>query len=546
MELLTPTLKQQSIKSELLFTQEEEKCFDLSRVFSVFHSEDHAHSLLILEGEFWISFSVLGKIETVHLSGKNADGKSNQFWIPRVNALTIKCLTRYGRIVVPNNLIKSDVKGSVFQPPHASEKWISLQESGSSLQQVLTDLEALSSFQINTGAPTFLNQLQVGVHSIQLLADRFVSHFKTTIATREVSPFFSRVEEELIKELGRLFGWKNADGIGVPGGSAANAMAVHLARHRALPSFKQTGEWSLGKPRIYVSQHAHYSFQKAAIQLGLGLDSVVEVPVDSFHQMRSDILQDQIENDLSKKFLPLLVVATAGTTVFGAFDPIDDLIKIAGQYGVWTHVDAAWGGPVVFSGVHKHYLKGIDQADSVTFDAHKLLGAPLTSSLFLTPHSGLILSANDVSGGDYLFHQDQLRDDSNPSVDLGRKSWQCGRRPDSFGFWLLWKYLGERGLENFVDSRMDLARFGFQQVKNRPWAQILHVPEYLNLCVRVLDKNGINNSLLIRSILVESGTAFVNFSSDHEGPFLRFLFSHPDLKREDLVGIFDKIDALMV
>jgi glutamate/tyrosine decarboxylase-like PLP-dependent enzyme len=224
--------------------------------------------------------------------------------------------------------------------------------------------------------------------------------------------------------------------------------------------------------------------------------------------------------------VPLMVAATSGTTVRGSFDELPLLAEICGRHKVWLHADAAWGGPALFSSKLRHLVQGIDFADSVTFDAHKLFGASVTSSFFLTRHERILLEANDVAGGDYLFHA------ADPNLDRGRLSWQCGRGADAFSFWTIWKSLGTEGLGVFVERLISIREESTAWIEEQPRLELIGEPDYLNLCVRVRPPVGVVNkdwSRVVREQLKNENRAMVNFSANAEGSFLRLILAHPYL-----------------
>jgi glutamate/tyrosine decarboxylase-like PLP-dependent enzyme len=399
-------------------------------------------------------------------------------------------------------------------------------------------LETIRQHSITTHSPFFMNQLFAGVLPQMLLAETLISQTKTTLATFEASPAFSTIESEVIDSLGSMIGWKKGsrDGVSVPGGSAANFMAVHCARQKMFPHIKQKG-MSGEKFKVFVSKEAHYSFKKACVALGLGTESIVTVEVDQDGRMNPKHLDAWISEHKSQGSVPLMVAATAGTTVLGAFDPIDEISQICKKHGVWLHVDGAWGGPAIFSNRAQRLVQGIDQADSVAFDAHKLFGASLTSSFFLCKHSSLLLEANDVSGGDYLFHSD------DSTVDRGKMSWQCGRKADAVSFWTIWKSLGNEGLGDFVDRLMGIRDQTLEWIKTTSRIELIAAPQYLNLCVRILPPHSnldrADWSRKVRESLKEKNLAMVNYSTDENGTFLRLILAHPNLQFEHVKQILE-------
>jgi glutamate/tyrosine decarboxylase-like PLP-dependent enzyme len=422
-----------------------------------------------------------------------------------------------------------------FRPESASQLHaaldLKLQSAPLPPEQLRALLESVREHSISTDSPYFMNQLFSGVLPEAIIAEELLIQTKTTMATFEASPVFTAIEAEVVEKLGELIGWKagQRDGVGVPGGSAANFMALHCARHRKSPNLRKTGA-SSECFQIFISQDAHYSFKKACVALGIGTDNIQLIPVDASGRMVPEALERSIQACKARGGVAMLACATAGTTVYGAFDPIAEMAAICARHEVWLHVDGAWGGPALFSQDLRGLMKGIELADSVTFDAHKLFGSHLTCSFLLNRHPGLLLDANDVSGADYLFHV-QSKD---VLLDRGRLAWQCGRSADAVSFWTIWKSLGSDGLGRFVDHLVEVRE------KTEKWTQTqkrLHIvgnPEYLNLCIRITPPNNHENpaewSRKVRESLREKNQAFVNYSSDQEGTFLRLIFTHPFLQ----------------
>jgi glutamate/tyrosine decarboxylase-like PLP-dependent enzyme len=165
----------------------------------------------------------------------------------------------------------------------------------------------------------------------------------------------------------------------------ANHTAVLAALTNKFPDFATKGLRALhAQPVFYVSSESHHSFLKAARLCGLGMDSVRHVEVDGRLQMIPGSLENAISQDRVNNLAPFLVVATAGTTNAGVVDPLGALADVAGRHNVWYHVDAAWGGGAAFVPELQALLKGIERADSITFDAHKWLSVPMGAGLFLT------------------------------------------------------------------------------------------------------------------------------------------------------------------
>lgn len=139
---------------------------------------------------------------------------------------------------------------------------------------------------------------------------------------------------------------------------------------------------------IFTSEDAHYSVKKLAAFLGIGYDNVYQVKVDSKGKMLVSDLEVQIARAIGEGAAPLMVSSTAGTTVMGAFDPLKDIAEVCRKHRLWFHVDAAWGGGALISRTYRRLLDGVELADSITWNPHKLLAAPQQCSTLLLRHEG--------------------------------------------------------------------------------------------------------------------------------------------------------------
>ena len=392
---------------------------------------------------------------------------------------------------------------------------------------------------VNTQSPYFVNQLYGGAHPVAVMSEWVNAFMNTSMATYEIAPIATLMEESIISSLGDLIHWSSREGLMVPGGSYANMMAMHLARYKINPQVKSSGCFSNFK--IYMSDQSHYSIKKAAHLMGFGEDSVRVIPSDSQYKMKAEDLELQIQRDLENKNIPALVVSTLGTTVFGAIDPISEIQKICSRFEVWHHVDGAWGGPLIF--VNKDLKTFLRQVDSLTLDFHKLLGGTFTKALIITSHKGLLCETNSCLGTEYIFHEGE----EDSFFDTGKQALQCGRKVDSLSLWMTWKYLGTQGFRNYVSSMLDLKPFLRNSIQEAGF-EMLHEPEYLNFCFRVpLPHKHLDSKRLsqyqkeLRNKLVQEGRVFINYSfTPKEGYFFRFVLNHlrstPEIL-QDIVNI---------
>lgn len=344
-------------------------------------------------------------------------------------------------------------------------------------------------YSVRTGSPTFNNQLYGAVDEVGMAGEWLSTMLNTNVHTYEVAPVFTVMEKALVAKFASLLGGAFAEaheGIFVPGGSAANLYAMQLARHKIAPATKTGGNSAAVKPLVaFTSEEAHYSYQKNANVMGLGTDSLVKVACDPRTGAMDARALDVALTEAKARgdVLPFFVGATAGTTVLGAFDPFEELAKVCKKHGVWLHVDGAWGGAALFSRQQRHLIKGMDLADSFCTNPHKLMGAPLQTSVFISKHPGLLMSANSAKAG-YLFQPDK----NNNDMDVGDMTLQCGRHADQLKLWLMWKALGDKGMEARVDHNVGLIAHMSERIRGakdalgRPQFIQVAPTSFANLC----------------------------------------------------------------
>ncbi|CAB3365313.1 Hypothetical predicted protein [Cloeon dipterum] len=352
-------------------------------------------------------------------------------------------------------------------------------EAPVSQDRLLELMDDVIRYSVKTGHPRFVNQLFSSVDPYGLAGQWLCAALNPSVYTYEVAPVFTLMEETVLSEMRKIVGFTQGDGLFAPGGSMANGYGVSCARYAKFPKVKTEGLRNLPRLVVMASEDAHYSVQKMAALFGLGADNVYSVAVDERGRMNPSDLEAQVERAKSEGAAPFMVLATAGTTVMGAFDPIQSIADLCEKHDMWLHVDAAWGGGALMSNMHKHKLDGIHRADSVTWNPHKLLAAPQQCSVFLTRHCG-VLSECHSAAATYLFQQDKFYD---TSLDTGDKHVQCGRRADVLKFWLMWKAKGTSGLVAHIDTVFDAADYATKTLKSRAdFKLVLDEPECTNVC----------------------------------------------------------------
>jgi glutamate/tyrosine decarboxylase-like PLP-dependent enzyme len=289
-----------------------------------------------------------------------------------------------------------------------------------------------------------------------VLAEALVAALNPQLASLARSQLAARIERETVRWIGERVGWKKPfDGTFTSGGNEANFSALAMALANRFPESVEDGLASCkAKPVLYASAEAHHSLDKSAGLLGLGRKSLRRIEVNAAAQMDVQQLETQIAQDKAAGFTPFSVVATAGTTNSGAIDDLVKLAEISKRYGLWLHVDGAYGAAAIFSDQHHESVRGIELADSVTIDPHKWLAMPFAAGVVLTSHPEALQQAFATSTP-YM----PKKTGSAPLLDNFQVSTQWSRRMNSLKLWLTLQVHGRKAYEELIDRQLKLAAF---------------------------------------------------------------------------------------
>lgn len=396
-------------------------------------------------------------------------------------------------------------------------------------------------YSVKTHHPAFVNRMWVGANLPSIVGEIITAVTNTSACTFESAPVSTLLEKYMIRQMLDLVGFSNGEGQMTTGSSNANMIAMMAARNLSNDSIKKAGLFGQKKLFAFVGADAHYSMDKAANILGIGTDQLIKVPLNDLGIMEPEKLEAAIDMVLVNGGLPFFVSATAGTTVRGAYDPIEPLLELRDRYGFWLHVDGAWGGAAVLSPTLKEkYLNGLQEADSFTCDFHKMLGASLMCNILLINKRnnalGAALSAGD---GSYLF-RDEL---ANEVEDFGVVSLQCGRRVDSLKWFLDWKFFGREGLGKRVEKYLELSEYAENWVKQSAELEMVVPRTSFNTCFRfkVAEEASNNFNLTLRNRLHQDGKSLVGLAYIDGRLVMRFLISNPAAEHVDIDNYFSDL-----
>jgi len=352
--------------------------------------------------------------------------------------------------------------------------------------------EKLVGQSVHTAAPGFVGHMTSALPYFMLPLSRIMTALNQNLVKVETSKAFTPMERQVLAMLHRLIyagsddfypQWihnsQHALGAFCSGGTIANVTALWVARNRlCAPSGDFRGIAREGWLKalqhldcqglaVLVSRRGHYSLGKAADLLGIGRDNLVRGENDQHNRIDLADLRNQVQRLQRESIRPMALVGIAGTTETGNVDPLNDLADFAAEIGCHFHVDAAWGGPTLFSDKYRHLLGGIERADSVTLDAHKQLYVPMGAGmvLFKDPTA---LSAIEHHAAYILRHG---------SKDLGSHTLEGSRPGKSMLVHAGLSIIGRKGYELLIDLGIERAKEFSARVKEHPDFELITEPE---------------------------------------------------------------------
>ncbi|HEX2835512.1 MAG TPA: pyridoxal-dependent decarboxylase [Thermoanaerobaculia bacterium] len=391
----------------------------------------------------------------------------------------------------------------------------------------LARLVAESSIQLHH--PSYMgHQVCPPIHEAAV-ADLLISMLNQSTAVWEMSPIATPIEKEIVRWLAKLAGYpETALGTAVSGGSAANLTGLLAARARFHADDANAGK----RPILVTSADAHYSIARAGAIMGIPAADVLKVPTDDAHRMDVDALEEMLAAIGERDDAALLaIVATAGSTATGAFDRLDEIALLRDKYRTWLHVDAAHGASVLLSERFAPLVHGIANADSFSWDPHKMMWMPLSLGTILV-RDGIWLRRAFEADAPYLFH--------GGGQNLGEMAIQCSKRADAIKLWLVLKSGGILSIVTALERTAALARHLYDRIVASDDFEAVHEPMLNILCFR---KRGLGDeeTAELRERLIRSGRAWITTTVLRGQRVLRVTMMNPRTTEADVEAMLDAL-----
>lgn len=435
---------------------------------------------------------------------------------------------------------QQDISVLPYQTPaQALEYWQQDFQAGPG--QPLDLFENILNHSIHVHHPRYMGH-QVSVPAlVGALAGLMSDILSNGTAVYEMGMSSNALERVVTDFVAQKIGFQSGTGILTSGGSLANLTAMLAARKARAP----TDVWMQGhqeKLAILVSEEAHYCIDRAARIMGLGSEGIIKIPVNERFQIRIDLLENYLQQAKNEGFTVISVVGCACSTSTGSFDDLEALADFCEQNNIWFHVDGAHGGAAIFSEKYRPLLKGIERADSVVIDFHKMLLTPALAT-------ALVFKNESDSYQTFLQKAQYLWDSQQDSEwwNSGKRTFECTKFMMSLKVYSIIKTYGARVFEENVERLFDLAKAFAKQIQARPNFELAVQPEANIVNFRIINGgaaylNQINST--IRKQLTQEGKFYMVQTILNDKLYLRTSLMNPLTTEEDLEALLDEVERL--
>jgi aromatic-L-amino-acid decarboxylase len=370
-------------------------------------------------------------------------------------------------------------------------------------------------------------------------ADLLASVLNQNVTAWRSSPTAVTMERVVVGWLAQAIGCDGFTGSLTGGGSAANLMALAMAREARLPA----NESGARPGTVYASEQVHMSIPKAVALLGIGRDNLRNIPCDESFRIRTDLLRAQIKRDVEAGLTPIAIVGSAGTVTTGSIDQLPELAGIAREFGAWFHVDGAYGALAAIA--EPELFAGLNQADSLSLDPHKWLYQPLDCGclLYRDPADAHRAFAHT---GDYA---KSLFEDPIESFAFFEESVELSRRFRALKLWLSLRYHGLNTFREAIRNDLQHAQLLSRLVAAEPELEMQAPVKLSAVCFRFLpqpnppvDADALNQKILQR--VVRRGKVFLSNASIRGKFSLRACFVNHRTTADDVAQIIGEVLAV--
>ncbi|MBE0636929.1 MAG: aminotransferase class V-fold PLP-dependent enzyme [Bacteroidales bacterium] len=412
-------------------------------------------------------------------------------------------------------------------------------------ENILTDQPLVDFFReiiensIHIHNPRYMGH-QVGATApVAALTDMLGALLNNGMAIYEMGPAASAIENVVVGLFLKKLGYgADGDGYITSGGTLANLTAL-LAARKAMSEKDIWQEGHTEKLAVMVSSEAHYCVDRSLRIMGFGSEGIIKIPVDKRFCMDTMLLEQYLQDAATKGITVIAVAGSAPSTASGMYDDLEEIGRFCRKHSLWFHVDGAHGGAAIFSLKYKHLLKGIEMADSVVIDAHKMMMAPVLATFLLFKnkvHSYATFNQKAL----YLWEKQEEEEWYN----YAKRTFECTKLMMSVKFYTIVKAYGIGIFDEFVTRQYDLGKTFAEKIRQHKNFELFLEPDSNIVCFRyfteILDDTALNdlNSLIRRKVL-ELGDFYIVHTTLNGNTWLRVSLMNPftgDSTLDDLLN----------
>jgi len=433
-----------------------------------------------------------------------------------------------------------------WNDPDRLTETFSFDSAGGENEPINTFIRRIIDYSIHIHHPHYIGHQVTSPLPAAALVQFCTTLLNNGAAIYEMGPVNMAMEKNVIKRFGALIGFQEGyDGIFTHGGTAGNLTAM-LAARQAKTDYNiwEDGVRELKKPGYMISEQAHYSVGRNVKIMGLGDESIVRVPVDKLFRMRTDLLEELKSNAEKKGIKIISVVASSCSTATGSYDDLEAIASFCEKYDLWMHVDGAHGMGVLFSERYNNRVKGVDKADSIVIDFHKMLLVPALNTLVMFKN-GERSFETFAQKASYLFQKSQ----KNVWYNSATRTIECTKSALGIIAYTALKYYGDSYYKEYIDSRYDLTLVFARLVKSESQFELAVEPESNIICFRFAPKeyddislNRINSE--IRDMIIKEGSFYIVQAELNGKIWLRLTIINPVTSETTLKELLVRVSDL--
>ncbi|MCF8297330.1 MAG: aminotransferase class I/II-fold pyridoxal phosphate-dependent enzyme [Saprospiraceae bacterium] len=376
------------------------------------------------------------------------------------------------------------------------------------------------------------------------LVNLFTALLNNSMAIYEMGPASTAIEKAVVEEISNKIGYgEKGDGYITSGGTLANLTALLAARQIIVES----NVWEHGlneKLAVMVSAEAHYCVERACRIMGFGAKGIIKIPVGDTFTMKTELLDEYYKKAEKDGIKVIAVVGSAPSTSTGMHDDLEAIAQFCSEKKLWFHIDGAHGGGAIYSKKYKHLLKGIEKADSVVIDAHKMLMMPSLMT-FLMFKNKMDSYATFSQRAQYLWESS----DEEEWYNMAKRTFECTKQMMGVKFFTLLKTYGEEIFDQFVTNQYDLGHELAKQINRRQNVELAVEPESNIVCFRYFDPKLSDSELnqrnsYIRSKILKKGDFYIVQTLLNNLVYMRATIMNPLTTAEIFGELLDEVEGL--